>query len=76
MKPVQLLEVFPPLLHVAQGQVDDLSVGQGGLSGFHVKENLTPSVDIDSALLVGYVQGMGRREVRCQSGETDLFLEI
>ena len=76
VKPVQLLEVFPPLLHVAQGQVDDLSVGQGGLSGFHVKENLTPSVDIDSALLVGYVQGMGRREVRCQSGETDLFLEI
>ena len=76
VKPFQLLEVFPPLLHIAQGQVDDLSVGQGGLSGFYVKENFTPSADIDSALLVGYVQGMGRREVRCQSGETDMLLEI
>lgn len=76
MKPVQLVKVFPPLLHVAQCQVDDLSIGQGGLSGFNVKENPTPSLGIDSALLVGYVQGMGRREVRCPSGETDLLLEI
>ena len=76
MKPVQLVKVFPPLLHVAQCQVDDLSIGQGGLSGFNVKENPTLSLGIDSALLVGYVQGMGRREVRCPSGETDLLLEI
>lgn len=69
------MKVFPPLLHVAQCQVDDLSIGQGGLSGFHVKENPIPSVGIDSALLVGYVQGMGSREGRCPSGKTDLLLE-
>lgn len=31
----QLQEVVPSLLHVAQGQVDDISVGQAGLSDFH-----------------------------------------
>lgn len=64
VKPVQLVEVVPPLLHVAQGQADDLGVCQGGLSGFHVEENPTLSVGIDSALLlVGCVQYMGRRWV-------------
>lgn len=55
VKPVQLVEVVAPLLHVAQGQIDDLSIRQGGLRGIHVEENFTLFVGADSAFLVGCV---------------------
>lgn len=50
MELVQLLEEGPPLLHVAQGQADDIGVGEAGLSGFHGQGKPTLSVITDSRL--------------------------